>query len=373
MSRTALPMSAVTVPAFGLGMRPLGPRTRPARPTRDIMSGVATAASKSMLPFRTSLTRSSPPTMSAPASWASRALSPVAKAATRTLRPMPWGSVTVPRTIWSALRGSTPRRKATSTVSSNFAGGNCFNRRMASVGGYCWSRSLLDTSGLLEQLGGRWLFGDEGERAVLVDGQLHRDDLSHLGLGGFVVLAAELHDVHAVLAESCAHRRRGRGLPCPDLELDHGGDFLASASCGCSVRDRSSPPAVPAAPSDLPFGWVRGQAFATWSKASSTGVSRSKMFTRTFSLDCSTLISAMVPWKSANGPATIRTTSPSSHSRRYSGFFWVSSLTARIFSTSRRDRGVGLVPVPLATKPVTPGVLRTTYHESLSYTILTSR
>ena len=62
----------------------------------------------------------------------------------------------------------------------------------------------------------------------------------------------------------------------------------------------------------------------------------------------------------------IRTTSPSSHSSRYSGLRWVSFLTARIFSTSRRDSGVGFVPVPLDTNPVTPGVLRTTYQESLS-------
>ena len=81
----------------------------------------------------------------------------------------------------------------------------------------------------------------------------------------------------------------------------------------------------------------------------------------------------MVPWKSANGPAMIRTVSPSSHSSRYSGFFWASGLTARIFSTSREESGVGLVPVPLDTNPVTPGVFRTTYQESLSYTILTSR
>ena len=36
---------------------------------------------------------------------------------------MPCGSETVPRIIWSALRGSTPSRNATSTVSSNLACG----------------------------------------------------------------------------------------------------------------------------------------------------------------------------------------------------------------------------------------------------------
>src|SRR6478609_57494 len=40
MSVTALATSGVTVPVFGLGMRPRGPRTRPRRPTLPIMSGV---------------------------------------------------------------------------------------------------------------------------------------------------------------------------------------------------------------------------------------------------------------------------------------------------------------------------------------------
>ena len=46
----------------------------------------------------------------------------VAKTRTRAVLPVPCGRLTVPRTIWSALRGSTPRRKATSTVASNLAG-----------------------------------------------------------------------------------------------------------------------------------------------------------------------------------------------------------------------------------------------------------
>ena len=37
----------VTVPLFGFGMRPFGPRTRPRRPTTPIMFGVATTTSKS--------------------------------------------------------------------------------------------------------------------------------------------------------------------------------------------------------------------------------------------------------------------------------------------------------------------------------------
>ena len=68
-------------------------------------SGVARATSKSMTPSCTFFTRSSPPTTSAPASIASRSFSPVAKTAIRRTLPVPWGSVTVLRTTWSAWRG----------------------------------------------------------------------------------------------------------------------------------------------------------------------------------------------------------------------------------------------------------------------------
>ena len=82
---------------------------------------MAITTSKSRNPSLTLATRSSAPTTSAPASRASLACSPAAKTATRTVLPMPAGSDSVPRTIWSALRGSTPSCAASSTVSSNFA------------------------------------------------------------------------------------------------------------------------------------------------------------------------------------------------------------------------------------------------------------
>ena len=110
------------MPVFGFGIRPRGPSTLPSRPTDFIISGVATTASKSSQPSWIFATMSSPPTWSAPASWASLSFSP--EAITRTFfdfPPSPWGSTTVPRTIWSACLGSTPSRIATSTVSSNFA------------------------------------------------------------------------------------------------------------------------------------------------------------------------------------------------------------------------------------------------------------
>ena len=83
--------------------------------------GVAMATSKSRKPPLILATRSSAPTTSAPASRASVAASPAANTATRLVRPVPSGSESVPRTIWSALRGSTPSRTASSTVSSNLA------------------------------------------------------------------------------------------------------------------------------------------------------------------------------------------------------------------------------------------------------------
>ena len=49
-SSTALATSIVTVPTFGLGILPGGPRMRPRRPTTGIRSGVAMATSKSVKP-----------------------------------------------------------------------------------------------------------------------------------------------------------------------------------------------------------------------------------------------------------------------------------------------------------------------------------
>ncbi len=119
VSLTAVFTSKVTVPVFGFGIRPRGPSTLPRPPTRRIMSGVATTASKSSQPPLILSTMSSPPTKSAPASSASLTFSPCAMTSTRFDLPSPCGSTTVPRTNWSALRGSTPSHIVSSTVSSN--------------------------------------------------------------------------------------------------------------------------------------------------------------------------------------------------------------------------------------------------------------
>ena len=90
ISLTAFVTSIVTVPAFGFGIKPFGPRTRPKRPTTPIMSGVATTTSKSNHPsFWILGMSSSPPTKSAPAASASATLSPFANTRTRTVLPVP--------------------------------------------------------------------------------------------------------------------------------------------------------------------------------------------------------------------------------------------------------------------------------------------
>src|SRR4051794_15350530 len=146
MSLTALATSVVTVPVFGFGIRPRGPRMRATRPTLAIWSGVAIAASKSRKPPWIRSIRSSAPTTSAPADSASAALSPAAKTMTRAVLPVPCGRLTVPRTIWSALRGSTPRRMATSTVASYVVGDVCLASVAAASGLYSRSRSTCSAA-----------------------------------------------------------------------------------------------------------------------------------------------------------------------------------------------------------------------------------
>ncbi len=136
-SLIAVVTSMVTVPTFGFGIMPRGPSTLPRRPTRPIMSGVAMQRSKLISPLFTISNRSSAPTISAPAFFASSALGPLANTATRSVRPEPLGSETTPRTIWSAWRGSTPRLIDSSMVSSNFAVARDLTSFTASSTVYC--------------------------------------------------------------------------------------------------------------------------------------------------------------------------------------------------------------------------------------------
>src|SRR5690606_20185147 len=71
--------------------------------------------------------------------------------------------------------------------------------------------------------------GDEGERAVLIDRDLHGDDGPHLLGGPLVERLAELHDVDAVLTEGRPHRRRRIRLARGHLQLDDRYDFASHA------------------------------------------------------------------------------------------------------------------------------------------------
>ena len=141
ISFTVFATSKVTVPVFGLGIIPLGPRIFPSLPTTPMISGVATTESNSSQPFWIFSAKSSAPTWSAPASRASFSFSPFANTRILTVLPVPCGSTTVPRTIWSAFFGSTPRLTARSTLSSNFARAVFFARLIASSSPYTWSLS----------------------------------------------------------------------------------------------------------------------------------------------------------------------------------------------------------------------------------------
>jgi len=81
--------------------------------------------------------------MSAPASVAALARSPWANTATRTFLPVPEGSTTEPRTVWSDFLASMPRLMETSTDSSNLAVALSFTSLSASATGYALLRSTL--------------------------------------------------------------------------------------------------------------------------------------------------------------------------------------------------------------------------------------
>src|SRR5918997_1393545 len=246
ISSTARPTSCVTVPLLGFGMSPRGPSTGPSWPTALIWSGVAKATSKSMK-FSSLMraARSSEPTTSAPASSASLAFSPSANTATRRVLPVPFGSIRVPRTLCSgsifAFCSSSflpiDRNPHTSGRTLDYL------RRAFYVGGVQvrhlgpgnllylraahradlrpvrLAAALVQPRGLLEQERGGRRLGYKGERAVLVDRDLDRDDLAHLVARGVVELPDEFPDVHLSLAQGRADRRSGVGLTAGDLQL----------------------------------------------------------------------------------------------------------------------------------------------------------
>src|SRR6516162_4269530 len=288
---TAVATSGVTVPTFGFGMSPRGPRIWPSCPTTRMASGLAMTRSKSISPAFTLAARSSSPTISAPAALAASWFLPEVNTATRTVLPVPCGMTVEPRTCWSDLLASMPRFTAASTLSANLAVANSFTSLRASSTGYCLpgvslafqalirfavaishplhidahaagtardganrgiqirglevgllelgdflellardlanlrgiggAAALFNTDGLADQHRRRWGLHHEGEAAIRVHGDDHRDRqplLHFLGLG--VELLAELHDVHALLTERRPDGRRGVGGACRHLQLD---------------------------------------------------------------------------------------------------------------------------------------------------------
>ena len=112
-------MLLVTVPVFGFGIKPRGPRILPDQ--HDASYPELRWQCQNPETLSEYHSRSSLPTRSAPASCASLAKSPSANTTTRTVLPVPCGRETVPRTCWSAFFTSIPRLAISSMVSSNFA------------------------------------------------------------------------------------------------------------------------------------------------------------------------------------------------------------------------------------------------------------
>src|SRR5687768_8412200 len=210
---TAVATSGVTVPTFGFGIRPRGPRIWPSVPTTRIVSGEAITTSKLRLPALTCSARSSMPTTSAPAARASSAFAPCAKTATRLVLPVPLGSTTAPRTTWSDFLASMPSCTATSIDSSNLAVAHSCTILKASSMAYSLVLSTLPCSAC-------WRFV-----SFAMSEALHRDahragragDGADRGVqvGGGQVLQLGLGDLLDLLARQLAHLvgvRLGRTL-----------------------------------------------------------------------------------------------------------------------------------------------------------------
>src|SRR4029077_8146839 len=89
-----------------------------------------------------------------PAALAASAAAPLlANTSTFTVLPLPCGSGTVPRTIWSDCFGFTPRRNARSIVSLNLAFGNLARTPTASFSGYVFFASTTSSAFLNRLLG----------------------------------------------------------------------------------------------------------------------------------------------------------------------------------------------------------------------------
>src|SRR5262249_52402431 len=170
----------------------------------------------------------------------------------------------------------------------------------------------------------RRTFGDEGERAVGVHGNDHRNHQTLHRLRLRVEGLTELHDVDPALAERGTHRRRRirrtGGEPQPYLTDDFL-RHLTAFRCGASHFDTQFHPNLRGA-----RGYDRratitrpgrarppaGYDFSTCTKSSSTGVARPKIEISTRTLPFSGRTSSTVPLKSWKGPSTTLIDSPTS-------------------------------------------------------------
>ena len=217
--------------------------------------------------------------------------------------------------------------------------------------------TLLDARGLTDQERRRRRLGDEGERAVLEDRDLGRDHEPALVLGRGVVRLAEVHDVDAVRAERGADRRRRRGLPGLDLDLD-----TVAASFFLAIELRR--PCSRLELGDLAeLELDRGLPTEDVDEHLELRAVDVDLGDRTVEVgeragDDADLLALL---ELDARPHLLLDRRPAL------GFS-----TPRMSSTSLRDSGVGLAPLG-PTKPVTPGVLRTTYQESSSRSMRTSR
>ena len=101
----------------------------------------------------------------------------------------------------------------------------------ANLGGVGNSGTLSNASSLLDQLGSRRGLGDEGEGAILVDGNLNGMMLPRCDSVAALLCLAELHDVHTVRAQCGADGGSRVSGACLDLQLNEASDLLLGSQC----------------------------------------------------------------------------------------------------------------------------------------------
>src|SRR6266481_2936188 len=242
-------------------------------------------------------------------------------------------------------------------------------------------RALLDPGRLFEEVGSRRGLGNEGEAAIAIGGDHHRD--RHAGLevlGLRVERLAELHDVEAALTERRADRRRRVGLAGRHLQLDHSDDFLGHALfLRRAIDDRAirGPPASRRHAGQWPAlrftdSFADAHTFSPWEYSSSTGVARPKIDTATLIRDFSSSTSSTTPLNEVNGPSETRTCSPTSKVIEGFGRSIPSCTWRMIRCASASVIGTGRPRPPPPRKFVTFGVFFTRCQVSSVSSIFTS-